>query len=153
MSLKGKVLSIYDNGKRAKVLVKPVFNCNGCNACAGIIKTAQSNKESYEIEVLVEDSNLSPHDVIELEMPEYQGSKVAVILYGIPILGFLLGIFFANYIARLLNFQQSDLVMIIGAFSGLFISMAGVAIHLRLRRNSPISLLKIKKKGKEGFGL
>ena len=93
MSLKGKVISINDDGTLAKVLVKPVVNCNGCKACAGLIKNSSVANQECEIEVLTNDLQIKVDDLVKVELSEFQGSKVAFIIYGIPIIGFLIGMF------------------------------------------------------------
>lgn len=123
MGLQGKIISIYDDGKRAKVLVKPSQNCNGCNVCAGLIKSSNSANLECEVEALTNNFDVKQGDIVKVELSEYQGSKVAFILYGLPIICFLLGMFLAPYCCSLLNVEVSDLHRVIGAFVGLFVSI------------------------------
>ena len=131
MSLKGKIISIEDNGLKAKVLVKPIPDCHGCQACAGIIKMSKAANTQSEIEALT--NNLSVHegDTVNLELSEYQGSKIALIIYGIPIIGFLIGMLITPYICNLIQIPLTDLSRIICAFSGMFISFAVILFYVK----------------------
>ena len=131
MSLKGKIISLHDNGLRAKVLVKPVPDCHGCQACAGIIKMSKAANRESEIEALTNNFSVHEGDTVKLELTEYQGSKIALIIYGIPIICFIIGMLLTPYICNLIKIPITDLARIIGAFSGLFISFAFIFISLK----------------------
>ena len=135
MSLKGKIISLHDNGQKAIVLVKPIPDCHGCKACSGIIKMSKAANTESEVEAFT--NNLSVHegDTVKLELSEYQGSKVAFILYGIPIIGFITGMLISPYICNFIGIAVSDLARIIGAFSGLFISLAIIFSLLKKSNN------------------
>ena len=135
MSLKGKIISIFDDGRKAKVLVKPIPDCHGCQACAGIIKMSKAANTESEVEAFTNNFSLNEGDIVKLELSEYQGSKVAFILYGIPIIGFILGMLITPYICSLIGIPLSDLARVIGAFSGLFISTAFIYIFLKKSNN------------------
>ena len=67
-------------------------------------------------------AQLKQGDLVKLELSELQGSKVAFIIYGIPILFFLLGMILTPYICGLIKIEVTDFYRIIGAFLGLTIS-------------------------------
>ncbi len=134
MSLKGKIVSIHDNGLKAKVLVKPIPDCHGCQACAGIIKMSKAANTESEIEALTNNFSVHEGDTVKLELTEYQGSKIALIIYGIPIIGFIIGMLITPYICNLIQIPVSDLARIIGAFSGLFISFALIIFYLKQQK-------------------
>ena len=131
MSLVGKIISLHDNGMKAKVLVKPIPDCHGCQACAGIIKMSKAANTESEIEVFTNNLSLHEGDNVKLELTEYQGSKVAFILYGIPIIFFLIGMLITPYICNFIGIPSTDFAKIIGAFSGLFISLAFIVFYLK----------------------
>ena len=131
MSLKGKIISIFDDGIKAKVLVKPVPDCNGCQACAGLIKMSKAANTQCEVEAFTNNLSLHEGDIVKLELTEFQGSKVALILYGIPIIGFLSGMLLTPFICNTFGLQISDLARIIGAFTGLLISIIAISIYLK----------------------
>ncbi len=135
MSLQGKIISLHDNGHKAKVLVKPVSDCKGCQACAGLIKMSKAANTDCEVDVLTKDFDVHEGDIVKIELSEYQGSKVAFIIYGIPIIGFLAGMFSAPLICNTLGIEISDLVRVISAFSGLFISFAAIVIYLKHKKS------------------
>lgn len=123
MGLQGKIISIFDDGKKAKVLVKPTQNCNGCHLCAGLIKSSNSANSECEVEAFTNNFKIKQGDIVKVELSEYQGSKVAFVLYGLPIIFFLLGMFLTPYFCGLFNVVVSDLHRVIGAFIGLFVSV------------------------------
>lgn len=131
MSLKGKIISLHDNGLKAKVLVKPIPDCHGCQACAGIIKMSKAANTESEIEVFTNNICVHEGDTVKLELTEFQGSKVALILYGIPIVGFLIGMLTAPHICNLIQMPLTDLTRIICAFTGMFISFAIILFSLK----------------------
>ena len=131
MSLKGKIISINDNGIKAKVLVQPVPDCHGCQACAGIIKMSKAANSQCEIDVFTNNLTLHVGDTVKLELSEYQGSKVAFILYGIPILCFLAGMLVTPYICNTFGIPLSDLARVIGAFTGLFLSLLAIMVYIK----------------------
>ncbi len=122
MSLQGKIISISEDKKYAKVLVKPRVNCNGCKACAGIIKSSKAFNSECEVDAYTNDFNIKQGDNVILEMTEYQGSKLAFVLYGIPIICFMLGLLIAPYFCIPFNIEVTDLCRIIGSFIGLLLS-------------------------------
>ena len=148
MSLQGKIISIYNDGTRAKVLVKPIPDCHGCQACAGIIKMSKAANTESEIDALTNDLDVHEGDTVKLELTEYQGSKIAFILYGIPIICFLIGMLTAPYFCNLLQIPSSDLARIIGSFSGLLISTAIIFIYLK-RTNKDTFIMRISEKKKK----
>ena len=122
MSLQGKIISISEDKKYAKVLVKPRVNCNGCKACAGLIKSSKAFNSECEVDAVINELNVKQGDNVVLEMTEFQGSKVAFVLYGIPIICFMIGLLIAPYFCSPFNIEVTDLCRIIGAFIGLFFS-------------------------------
>ncbi len=149
MSLNGKVISINDDKTKAKVLVKPVLNCNGCKACAGLIKNSNVANKEYEIEVLVNNLSIEAGDFVNVELSEFQGSKVAFIIYGIPIVGFLIGMFSAPFICNIINIPISDLCRIIFAFLGLFLSFIIVFYYQKSKGSDSLCMSITKKINKE----
>ena len=134
MSLQGKILSIYNKGKYAKVSVKPVINCNGCKVCAGLIKSSTAVNDEREVEALTNNLNINVGDYVKLELSEYQGTKAALLIYGLPILGFLTGMLLAPYISIFLKIELTDLVRIVCAFAGLFISLHLLFLYLKIKK-------------------
>ena len=135
MSLQGKIISLLDNGQKAKVLVKPVSDCKGCQACAGLIKMSKAANTDCEVEVFTKDFDVHEGDKVKIELSEYQGSKVAFIIYGIPIIGSLAGMFSAPFICNVIGIEITDLARVIGAFSGLFISFAAILVYLKHKKS------------------
>ena len=89
-----------------------------------------ANRES-EIEALTNNFSVHEGDTVKLELTEYQGSKIALIIYGIPIICFIIGMLLTPYICNLIQIPITDLARIIGAFSGLFIYFAFIFISLK----------------------
>lgn len=148
MSLKGKIISIYNNETKAKVLVKPIPDCHGCQACAGIIKMSKAANTESEIEVSTNGLNVHEGDIVKIELTEYQGSKIALILYGIPIICFLIGMLSAPYFCNLIQIPPTDLSRIIGAFLGLISSTAIITLYLK-KSNKDTFIMKISEVLKE----
>lgn len=136
MSLKGKIIDIIDEGKKARVLVKPVSNCNGCKACAGIIKSSKVVNEEFEIEVLTNNFEIKKGDHVKVELNEYQGSKVAILIYGLPIIGFLIGMFSSPYICSLFHIGINDLIRVICSFIGLFLTFICLFIYFKHNKSN-----------------
>ena len=135
MSLQGKIISLHDNGQKAKVLVRPVSDCKGCQACAGLIKMSKAANSECEVEVSTNNLDVHEGDSVKIELSEYQGSKVAFIIYGIPIIGFLAGMFSAPFICNILGVEITDLVRVLSAFTGLFISFAAIVVYLKHKKS------------------
>ena len=129
MSLKGKILSVYDNGLKAKVSVQPVSDCNGCQACAGLIKMSKAANTHCVVDAFTNNHSVHEGDIVKLELSEFQGSKVAFILYGLPIIFFLVGMLIAPYFCFICNIEVTDIARIICAFSSLFLSLFFIAIY------------------------
>ena len=81
------------------------------------------------IDALTNEFSVHEGDFVKLELTEFQGSKVAFILYGIPILSFLLGMLIAPYICSFLGTSTTDLARLVCAFLGLFLSLLAIAIY------------------------
>ncbi len=131
MSLQAKVISVSDDKIKAKVKVKPVASCNGCKACAGLIKANKNSLKEQEITVLTNDIPIKENDIVTLELTEYQGSKAALILYGVPIIGFIGGMLISPIFCSLLATQVTDGARIIGALIGFVLSILFIALYLR----------------------
>ena len=142
MSLKGKIISLDDSGLKAKVLVKPIPDCHGCQACAGIIKMSKAANIESEIEVFTNNFPVKEGDSVKLELSEYQGSKVAFIIYGIPIIFFLIGMLLTPYICNIIGIALTDLARIIGALSGLLISFVFIFYYIK-RTNKDSFIMSI----------
>lgn len=145
MSLQGKVLSVYNNGKYAKVLVKPVIDCNGCKVCAGLLKNSASSREEREVEALTNGYEIKQGDFVKLELTEYQGTKAAILIYGLPILGFMIGILLAPYFSNIFQIEVNDLIRVVCAFAGLVVSLLMVFIYLRLKKPETF-MMQVSKK-------
>ena len=136
MSLQGKILDISKDGLKAKVLVKPKANCNGCKACAGLIKNSNITNSEIEVYALTNNLSLKTGDLVTVELSDYQGSKAAFLLYGIPIIGFLTGMFISPYFCNLFNISITDLIRVIAAFTGLFLSFVFVYLYMKFMNNN-----------------
>ncbi len=145
MSLQAKVISIIENGKKARVKVKPVANCNGCKACAGLIKANKNGLKEQEITVLTNNIEIAENDLVNLELTEYQGSKAAIILYGIPIVGFIGGMLIAPFICSFLSIPITDVSRIIGAGIGFALSVIIIMFYSR-SKNSEAFMMHIASK-------
>ena len=145
MSLQAKVISILENGKKARVKVKPVSNCNGCKACAGLIKANKNGLKEQEITVLTNNFEISENDIVNIELTEYQGSKAAIILYGIPIIGFMSGMFIAPFICSILSIPPTDIIRIIGAAVGFILSVIFIMFYSH-SKNSDAFMMHISSK-------
>ena len=134
MSLQGKILSFSYDKHTAKVLVKPVADCNGCKACAGLIQSSNAANSECEIEALTNYLDLKEGDIVKVEMSENQRSKAAILIYGVPLIGFLAGLFIVVSFGHLLNIVVIDLYKVIGAFIGLFISFLFIVVFFKVMK-------------------
>ena len=73
MSLQGKIINLSDDGKKARVLVKPSINCNGCKVCAGLIKSSKVANSECELEAFTNELQIKQGDIVKLELSEFQG--------------------------------------------------------------------------------
>lgn len=138
MSLQGKILLVESN--RAKVLVKPVANCNGCKACAGLIKASNAAQSEQVIDAFTNNLPVNKDNIVKLELKEGTGSLAALILYGIPMISFISGMLLAPYICEMLGLQSTDIMRALFAFIFLFLSFY-VVYKIWGNKNKPSNLI------------
>ena len=81
-------------------------------------------------------------DLVTLELTEYQGSKAAIILYGIPIVCFIGGMLIAPYLCSILSLPTTDVARIIGAVIGFGLSVLFIMFYSH-SRNSDTFMMHI----------
>lgn len=116
MIRKGLVVSKEKNG--VLVCFERLAACHGCNACG---------RETKKTSALVH-GQAEIGDVVSVEMPEAQVLKASLLVYLLPLLGFLLGLYLGS-----LFFAGSELAMVVGGLIMLSLSALGLrAADLRL---------------------
>ncbi|MFZ7132019.1 MAG: SoxR reducing system RseC family protein [Eubacteriales bacterium] len=80
------------NGKKAKVIIQRSAACGDCGAC-------QVGKNKLTMEAYaVNDAGAQKGDHVEVEMEFVNVLKASLILYGIPLIVFIIGVILGNYI-------------------------------------------------------
>lgn len=121
MIRQGRVVAVSQG--EIKVCFERLETCEKCGMCSG---RKQESLVSFT-------GTADVGDMIEVEMPEAEVLKASALMYIIPLVGMLLGLFCLNAI-----FPGKDLMLALGAFVGLLISL----IVLQLADKN------LKKKGK-----
>ena len=89
MGLPGKVVEIRDGW--VFVEVTPRSDCQGCSACQGLM--TEGSAKTRIIQAISPTVNPAVGDEVLLEAKPGEGSLAAFLVFGLPLIGFLLGVF------------------------------------------------------------
>ncbi len=144
MSLPGRVLKI--EGDEILVEVTPKPECNGCHACTGLLG---GEKKSAPRQIKALRGNFSPAigDEVILDINPGEGSIAAIMVFGLPMLSFFIGLFAAPWLSDQLSFALTDLSRFICAVTGLVSGFMVLAIISRTDRARNLSLKIVDRKG------
>ncbi|WP_073026859.1 SoxR reducing system RseC family protein [Lutispora thermophila] len=119
----GKIIEV-DNGI-AKVLITRHAACGDCGAC-------QVGRENLNMILTVENTvGGNPGDKVEIELKTENFLFATLIMYGIPLLGLIIGLVGGYYAAKALGYNE-NLSQMIAAVAGLLvISMSYMAIKMK----------------------
>jgi sigma-E factor negative regulatory protein RseC len=148
MSLPGKVIEI--NEKFAIVEVSPKPECDGCHACQGLLG-GEKKSSLKRIEAFIDEVKPQPGDEVILDTKPGEGSIAALLVFGLPMLFFFLGLFWGPDISTILGFSGSDSTRLIFGFVFMalsFLILAGIS-KTTFAKSISLKVIKITKSSKE----
>jgi len=116
----GRIIEINDD--MAKILIVRHIACGNCGAC-------QVGKENLNMILTTENTvGGKPGDLVEIELKTENFLYASFIMYGIPLIGLIIGLIGGYYSGRIFGFDE-NISQIIAAFAGiLFISISYICI-------------------------
>ncbi len=141
MSLTGTIIELKDS--TAVVEVSPKPECKGCHACTGLLGDKKS--ATRQLEVPLESINVKVGDQVVLDLEPGHGSIAALLIFGMPILAFFLGIWLTPWICNGLELETSDLARVITGFLAMGVSFVLLAIFSRSSAAKALSMKIVKK--------
>ncbi|GAB4273397.1 MAG: hypothetical protein Kow0029_13050 [Candidatus Rifleibacteriota bacterium] len=138
MSLPGKIISVQETTVTVEVNPRP--ECKGCHACTGL---SGGEKKSATRQITALKGKFSPAvgDEVILDINPGEGSLAALLVFGLPLAFFFLGLFFAPSLCNFFSIQLTDLSRFFAAFIGLAI---GFVILALVSRSKPAKSLTLK---------
>lgn len=130
MSLQGKVIEVSDKCVIVEVVPRP--ECQGCHACTGLLDGEKRSK-TKQIKALAEGFDLKAGDEVIIDLNPGEGSIVAILLFGIPILAFFAGLGVTPHLCSALSLELSDLARVVCGFTFMGLAFAGLAFFSRTR--------------------
>ncbi|HHY77073.1 MAG TPA: SoxR reducing system RseC family protein [Clostridiales bacterium] len=116
----GKIIEI--NGGMAKILIVRHTACGNCGAC-------QVGRENLNMILTTENTvGGKPGDLVEIELKTENFLYASFIMYGIPLIGLIIGLLGGYYGGRIFGYDE-NISQIIAAITGiLFMSIGYICI-------------------------
>ncbi|MGM0600511.1 MAG: SoxR reducing system RseC family protein [Candidatus Rifleibacteriota bacterium] len=149
MSLPGKVVKV--NEESVVVEVSPRPECNGCHACTGLLG-GEKKSALKRIDVLKGEFSPRIGDEVILDINPGEGTLAAILVFGIPLASFFVGLLLTPFLCSTFGFELTDQARFISGFSALGLGFFLLAIIARTRSANKLSLKVIeicKKKSPE----
>jgi positive regulator of sigma E activity len=137
MSLQGKVTAVEDGF--ATVEVEPRPECKGCHACTGLLD-GEKRSAKKQIRAKTDNFKVSIGDEVILDLHPGEGTVAAILIFGLPIAGFIIGMSLTPWFCQLIGSQISDFWRLIAGFAGMTAAFVLVAIAARTRQAEKLSL-------------
>jgi len=138
MSLQGKVIAVEEGF--ATVEVEPRPECKGCHACTGLLD-GEKRSAKKQIQAMTEGFKVNPGDEVILDLHPGEGTIAALLIFGLPVVGFLSGMAGAPWLCQMIGNTISDFWRLISGFVGMALAFGLVAIIARTR---PVRKLSLK---------
>jgi len=133
-------LALVKEVKRNYVLLSK-NRTEACGSCALKDSCSATGTASKEIEIKAIKNNIdvAPGDYVEIEVPNFSASKLALLLYGIPLAVFIATLLF------MIGLDFSELLSLLTAFSSMAVFYIGLSIYDRKNREKlmPIIIRKV----------
>jgi len=113
------------NGQHAKIVMQRHSSCAGCNACK---MGQEENKMSIEV---INEVNAKIGDRVSIDMEDQDVLSAAFIVYMIPLIALLVGIFAGNQLLSNVGPYKDIYVALIG-----FVAMALTFLAIRKKEGS-----------------
>lgn len=115
-----------------------------CGSCALKDSCSTTGTATMEIEIkaLKNDVNIAPGDYVEIEVPNFSVSRLAFLLYGIPLAVFIVSLLI------MIALSFSELLSVLTAFAFMALFYTGLALYDRRNRKKlmPIIIRKVSMK-------
>lgn len=137
MSLPGKVVEVQENCLIVEVSPRP--ECNGCHACTGLLG-GEKKSAPRKIEVLKGNFDPKVGDQVILDLQPGEGSIAAILVFGVPLFSFFIGLLFTPWFAKIFGFAVTEASRFLTALVCLAVGFIILAIVARSNRVKKISL-------------
>lgn len=117
MGLTGKVVEKKDNWVFVEVM--PIADCQGCTTCKGLGDGEPGKKRT--VQALTNDHSPQVGDEVILDNNPGEGTIAAFLVFGFPLLGFVIGIFSTGPLLNYLGIVPRDIFLLAGGGLGLVI--------------------------------
>lgn len=141
MSLQGKVISVEEGF--ATVEVEPRPECEGCHACTGLLD-GEKRSAKKQVRVMTENFEVRVNDEVIVDLHPGEGTVAALLIFGLPVIGFFIGMTITPWICQVAGSDISDLWRVVSGFAGMAAAFILVAIAARSRQAEKLSLKVIK---------
>jgi len=109
------------NGGRAKVVIPRKDKCGKCGKC---LFASEGQGMWLEAENRV---GAGLGDEVEVEIPERDPLVAALLLFGLPLLGLLVGVFSGYALAEILGWESNSIAILLG-----FVFLAAAFVFVRM---------------------
>jgi len=137
MSLQGKVTAVEEGF--ATVEVEPRPECKGCHACTGLLD-GEKRSAKKQIKAKTENFRVNVGDEVLLDLHPGEGTLAALLIFGLPVAGFIIGMALTPWLCQVTGHEISDLWRLLAGFAGMALAFALVAVVARTRQAEKLSL-------------
>ncbi|KAF1079774.1 MAG: hypothetical protein GQF41_3891 [Candidatus Rifleibacterium amylolyticum] len=137
MSLQGKVTAVEEGF--ATVEVEPRPECKGCHACTGLLD-GEKRSAKKQIRAMTKDFKVNIGDEVVLDLNPGEGTLAALLIFGLPVAGFITGMVLTPWFCQAIGIEINDLGRLISGFGGMAVAFVIVAIAARTKQAEKLSL-------------
>lgn len=137
MSLQGKVTAVEEGF--ATVEVEPRPECKGCHACTGLLD-GEKRSAKKQIRAMTKDFKVNIGDEVLLDLNPGEGTLAALLIFGLPVAGFITGMALTPWFCQVTGIEINDLWRLISGFGGMAVAFVIVAIAARTKQAEKLSL-------------
>ncbi len=141
MSLQGKIIEIEEGF--ATVEVEPRPECEGCHACTGLLD-GEKRSAKKQVRVKTGSFKVNINDEVIVDLHPGEGTVAALLIFGLPVVGFFIGLAITPWLCQAAGSNISDLWRVVSGFAGMAVAFILVAIAARTSQAEKLSLKVIQ---------
>jgi positive regulator of sigma E activity len=141
MSLPGKIIEVHEDHVIVEVSPRP--ECEGCHACKSLLD-GEKKSEKKKITALKAGFEPEVGDEVILDTNPGEGSIAAILIFGVPMAAFFLGIYLSPPLLAYFNIIASEGSRLILGFLFMALAFLGLAAFSRTKIAKSLTL-KISK--------
>ena len=141
MSLPGKIIEVHEDHVIVEVSPRP--ECDGCHACKSLLD-GEKKSEKKKITALKAGFDPKVGDEVILDTNPGEGSIAAILIFGVPMAAFFMGIYLSPPLLSYLNIATTEGTRLIVGFIFISIAFLGLAAFSKTKIAKSLTL-KISK--------